>query len=78
MPYSMKFAQKKTKIKIKFQKIKNTFLDSTPWLKSHQSTLLSIDFYGIYHKKTFCKTSVLTQIFLCKSFFKNFEKLKLY
>ena len=33
MPYSMKFAtkkKKKTKIKIKFQTMKDTFLDSIP------------------------------------------------
>ena len=39
MPYSMKFA-KKAKIKIKFQKMKGTFLDNIPWLKSHQPPLI--------------------------------------
>ena len=38
MPYSMKFA-KKAKIEIKFQKMKDTFLDRIPWLKSHQPPL---------------------------------------
>ena len=38
MPYSMKFEKKK--IIIKFQKMKGTFLDSIPWLESHQSPLL--------------------------------------
>ena len=28
--------QKKTKVKLKFEKIKGTFLDSIPWLKSNQ------------------------------------------
>ena len=37
IPYSMKFA-KKAKIKIKFPKLNDTFLDSIPWLKSHQAT----------------------------------------
>ena len=30
MPNSMKFAKKKAKIKIKFEKMKSTFLDSIP------------------------------------------------
>ena len=34
MPNSMKFANKRAKIKIKFQKMKFTFSDSIPWLKS--------------------------------------------
>ena len=29
----MKFAKKKAKIKIKFQKMKGTFLDSNPWIE---------------------------------------------
>ena len=41
LPYSMKF-EKKAKIKIKFQKMKGTFLDSNPWLKSHQPPLVYI------------------------------------
>ena len=32
--------KKKAKIKIKFQKMKSTFLDSIPWLKSHQSVYI--------------------------------------
>ena len=35
---------KKAKIKIKFQKMKGTFLDSILWLKSHQPPLLIINF----------------------------------
>ena len=31
--------KKKAKMKIKFQKMKGTFLDSIPWLKSHQPLL---------------------------------------
>ena len=34
MPYWIKFS-KKAKIKIKFQKMKGTFLDSILWVKSH-------------------------------------------
>ena len=33
---------KQAKIKIKFLKIKGTFLDSIAWLKSHQAPLISI------------------------------------
>ena len=33
----MKFAKIEVKIKIKFQKMKSTFLVSIPWLKSHQT-----------------------------------------
>ena len=32
--------KKKEKIKIKFQKMKGKFLDSIPWLKSHQPPLI--------------------------------------
>ena len=32
--------KKKIKIRVKFQKIKGTFLDSIPWLKSHQPPLI--------------------------------------
>ena len=39
MPYSMKFA-KKAKNKIKFQKMKDTFMDSIHWLKSHRPPLI--------------------------------------
>ena len=38
MPFSTKFA-KKAKIKIQFQKMKGTLLDSIPWLKSNQPPL---------------------------------------
>ena len=34
IPYSMKLAKKREDIKIKFQKMKGTLLDSIPWLKS--------------------------------------------
>ena len=48
MPYSMKFAKKKKKkkanIKIKFHKMRGTFLDSTPSLKSHQPPLIRMLF----------------------------------
>ena len=37
--------KKYPKIKIKFQKMNTTFLDSTPWLKGHQQPL--IDRYNI-------------------------------
>ena len=39
MSHSMKCV-KKAKIKIKFQKMKGTFLDSIPWLKSHQPPMI--------------------------------------
>ena len=39
MAYPMKF-EKKSKIKLKYQKMKGTFLDSIPWLKSHQPLLV--------------------------------------
>ena len=32
--------KKNSKIKIKFQKMKGTFMDSIPWLKSHQQPLM--------------------------------------
>ena len=35
MAYLMKFAKKKAKIKIKFEKMKGTFMDNIPWLKNH-------------------------------------------
>ena len=41
MPYSMKSAKNKAKVKIKFQKMKGTFFDNIAWLKSHQPTLTS-------------------------------------
>ena len=47
MPYSMKYVQKKAKIKIKFPKMKGNFMDSIPCLKSHQPPLIS---YTIYRK----------------------------
>ena len=34
--------KKKAKIKIKFQKMKGTLLDSIPWFKSHQPPLIYI------------------------------------
>ena len=47
MPYPTKFG-KKAKIKIKFQKMKSALLDSIPWLKSHQPSLLGIYAYNEY------------------------------
>ena len=39
--------KKKAKFKIKFQKMKDTFLESIPWLKSHQPPLIPIYLYII-------------------------------
>ena len=53
--------KKKAKIKIKFQKMKGTFLDSIPWLKSHQppliGTCLFVSSKGHPHKFPFENTS---------------------
>ena len=37
----------KAKIKIKFQKMKCTFLDSIPWSKNHQPPLLYMVYSGL-------------------------------
>ena len=49
MVYSMKFA-KKAKIKIKFQKLKDTFFDCITWLKSHQQPLIGMYRYIYFHQ----------------------------
>ena len=54
IPYSIKFAnqkitKKKAKIKIKFQKMRGTFSDSIPWLKSHQPPLNYTYAYSTRH-----------------------------
>ena len=36
------YKKTKSKIKIKFQKMKGTFLDSILWLKSHQLSLMAM------------------------------------
>ena len=36
---------KKAKVEIKFQKMKGTFFDSIPWLKSHQPPLVYRDIF---------------------------------
>ena len=93
MPYSMKFA-KKAKIKIKFQKMKSTFLDSIPWLNSKQPPLLSIYYIkkinvdveigGIGGKDFFCLTIMsclwlLMNLIVCiMSFSMMFSCLKLF
>ena len=43
----MKFVKNEVKIKIKFQKMKGTFLDSIRWLKSHHPPLVHVPYMFI-------------------------------